>query len=41
VHKLRVESSEQLPGHSVAATLEASDSGSVVPQEGLQAIKRV
>jgi hypothetical protein len=41
VHKLRVESAEQLPDNFVAATLEASDSGSVVPQEGFQPIKRV
>ena len=41
VRKLHVESAKQLPGNSVAATLEASDGGSVVPQEGFQPIKRV
>ena len=41
VHKLRVESWEELPGNSLAEALEASDSGSVVPQEGFQPIKRV
>lgn len=40
VRKLRVEHLEELPGSPDVTALESPDSGSVVPQQGLQAVER-